>query len=73
MVTILQSCYLDIIKALVLATFLPKMQLFCWIMYLFQYVSLLCDTWDLNKCISSVKSDGKAPNKGSHSVDDNLE
>ena len=43
-------------------------------MYIFWYVSRLCDTWELNKCISSVKSDGKGiPNQGSHSVDDTLE
>ena len=74
MVTVLQSCYLDIIKALFLTAFLPKMQLFCWIMYLFQYVSRLCDTREINKCISSAKSDSKGiPNQGSHSVDDTLE
>ena len=43
-------------------------------MYLFQYVSGLCDTGELNKCISFAKSDGKGiPNQSSHSVDDTLE
>ena len=43
-------------------------------MYLFQYVSRLCDTRELNKCISSAKGDSKGiPNQGSHSVDDTLE
>ena len=43
-------------------------------MYLFQYVSGLCNIGELNKCIYSTKSDGKGmPNQGSHSVDDTLE
>ena len=74
MVTIFQYCSLGIIKGLFLAAFLYKIYLFFWIMYLFQYEYELCDTWELNKCISFAKSDGKGmPNQGSHSVDDTLE
>ena len=40
-------------------------------MYLLKYVSGLCDTRELNKCIYSAKSDRKEmPDQGSHSVDD---
>ena len=43
-------------------------------MYLFQHASELCDIGEINKCISSTKSDRKGmSNKGTHSVDDTLE
>ena len=43
-------------------------------MYLFQHAYGLSDTGEKNKCISTLKSDGKGiSNQGTHSVDDTLE